>query len=374
MPTASDNAPLTIGDLGEFPLIERITARLGPAHPDTVVGAGPDDTAVLRLPNGRYQLATIDSLVAGIHFTLERFQPEDIGRKAAAINLSDIAAMGGRPTHAMASMAAPRDLPAMAALGIVDGLVGELARWGADLVGGNLTRHTGVVLDVAVLGEVSHEQLLLRRSARPGDAVMVTGLLGGAAAGLALLQHGDPLAPAFGGLDPADRFMVIARQLTPEPRLAVAPLLGPLGAHGRALAEAGAHAAIDVSDGLAADAGHICAQSRVGMRIEAARLPIDPAAARVGEAMGLDVFAWALAGGEDYELLFTADPLRADALARAVTNATGISVTAIGVVTADPARTLVLADGRSVPLAGGWRHFGNDASSGESESTYAQPR
>ncbi len=336
----------TIGSVGEFPFIDRIVARLGPSRPDTVVGAGPDDTAVLRLPGGRFQLATADSQVAGVHFLPDRTPPAWIGRKAAAINLSDIAAMGGAATHALAVLAAPPDTPADFALAIVDGLAAELARWGADLVGGNLTRGPALMLDVALLGEVDAADLLLRSGARPGDAVMVTGDLGAAAAGLAVL-----LAEADGrtvAAPPHDRDAVVRRQQWPSPRLDVAPLLG----------RAGATAAIDVSDGLAADAGHIARRSGVGLRIEAARLPVSEATRRVAVALGVDPLQWAVAGGEDYELLFTARPAAADDLAARVAAATGVPVTRIGMVTDGPDTVLARADGSVQPLAGGWRHFG----------------
>jgi len=336
----------TIGALGEFPLIDRIVARLGPPRATTVVGAGPDDTAVLRLPGGRLQLATIDSQVAGVHFVPDRTRPEDIGRKAAAVNLSDIAAMGGRPTHALAALAAPPDLAADFALRLVDGLAAELARWGADLVGGNLTRHDALVLDVALLGEVEPEGLLLRSGARPGDKVLVTGDLGGAAAGLALLMaEGDA---GNERLHPEARAAVLARQRTPEPRLTVAPLLGPVGVT----------AAIDISDGLAADAGHLCDRSGVGVRIDAVRLPIAASTRAVAAALRRDPLAWAVEGGEDYELLFTVPPERANALAAGFGLETGVPITVIGTITADPARVLVLPGGAERPLAGGWRHFG----------------
>lgn len=339
----------TIGAIGEFPLIELITARIGGSRADVLVGAGLDDTAVTRLPNGRLQLATIDSLVSGTHFLLDRFTPDEVGRKAAAINLSDIAAMGGTPTHALAALVAPDSLPSEVALGIVEGLVSELGAWGAELVGGNLARHDGLVLDVALMGETDDERLLLRSGALPGDAVLVTGDLGSAAAGVAVLLAESESGAGSVAAEPEDRSEVLARQRTPSPRLDVAPLLGP----------GGASAAIDVSDGLAADAGHICKRSGVGLRIEAARLPMADATRSVAVALGIDALELALCGGEDYELLFTARPDLADELAARVTDATGVAVTVIGSVTAERDRILVREDGTEGTLAGGWRHFGS---------------
>ncbi len=339
-----DGFGATVGQVGEFPLIDRIVTRLGPSRADTVVGAGSDDTAVLRLPDGRLQLATIDTQVAGVHFLSDHFAPEDIGRKAAGVNLSDIAAMGGTPTHALAALAAPENLAVEFVLRLVDGLAGELQRWGVDLVGGNLARHDGLVLDLALLGEVDEDRLLLRSGAKPGDAVLVTGHLGASAAGCALLVTEQDVTH----VPPEHRQAVLARHRWPEPRLEVAPLLGP----------AGATAAIDVSDGLAADAGHLCARSGVGMRVEAVALPIAPATRVVAEALGIDVLTLALTGGEDYELVFTVPALLAESLADHIQGETGVPVTRIGTVTAEGTRALVGPAGVERPLSGGWRHYG----------------
>jgi len=206
------------------------------------------------------------------------------------------------------------------------------------------------VIDVALLGEVEPDRLLLRSGARPGDVVMVTGDLGGAAAGLALLNEetergstGSTLA-----VSADDRREVLARLHEPVPRLGVAPLLRPLGAT----------AGLDISDGLAGDARHLCDRSGVGVRIEAKTLPVAAATRAIARSLNSDHLSWAVVGGEDYELLFTADPRRADVLAATVARETGVRVTPVGVVTAELERVLVLPDGGTRPLAGGWRHFG----------------
>ena len=337
----------TIGELGEFGLIEKLVARLGEPRPDTVIGAGPDDTAVLRLPNRRLQLATIDTQVEGVHFRRGGASAHDVGRKLAAVNLSDIAAMGGSPTHALATLSAPADLDAEWALDLVSGVAEELSRWGADLVGGNIARHEGLVIDLALLGEVEPDHLLLRSGARPGDVVMVTGGLGGAAAGLALLD-----APTAGTVssvvEAAHRGEVRSRLRTPEPRLAVGAIIRNMGAT----------ACLDISDGLASDVGHLCNQSGIGVRIRAASLPISAATRAVAAALGSDAVTWAVSGGEDYELLFTVRADCADELAATVWRDTGVPVTAIGWANEGPERVLVQPDDSEGPLAGGWRHFG----------------
>ncbi len=338
-----ENTPaLTVADLGEFPLIQAIVSRLGAPRADTVVGAGDDDTAVLRARDGSLQLATIDSQVAGVHFRLERVPPETIGRKLAAVNLSDIAAMGGRPTHGLLALSAPASLSSELALRIAEGLAAELARWGADLVGGNVSRAAELVLDLALLGEVEPQQLLLRSGGRPGDLVLVTGDLGAAAAGAYLLAGTEAA-----GVSAEHRAAVLARQCAPEPRLEVAPLLGPLGAS----------ACIDISDGLAADLGHLCARSQVGAVLEAQCLPIAAATRAVAEALGQDPLRLALSGGEDYELLLTAPSGAAPRLIETVAMRTGVPVVAIGRLTEGGALTLRLPDGGQEPLVGGWRHF-----------------
>lgn len=334
----------SVSSLGEFGLIDGIVSRLGQRHARTLVGAGEDDAAVLEV-GGLLQLATLDALVDGTHFERARIAPRVLGRRLAAVNLSDVAAMGGRPTHALAGLVAPPDLPARYALDVVEGLVEQLARFGADLVGGNVSRGDRLVLDLALLGEVGPDRLLLRSGARPGDVVMVTGALGGAAAARAA-RAAEPESTGI----PADDLTAVDLRLDdPEPRLSVAPLLRP----------GGATAAIDVSDGLAADVGHLCDRSGVGVRIEAVRLPVDTSAATVARALGADALAWALAGGEDYELLVTVDPRRAAALSQRVLEAAGLALTAVGEVTADAERRLILADGRRIALGGGWRHFGS---------------
>jgi thiamine-monophosphate kinase len=337
-----------VGSMGEFALIDRLLARLGPGREDTLVGAGHDDAAVLAV-GGRLQLATIDSLVEGVHFVLAEEDAKALGRRLAAVNLSDIAAMGGRPTHALAGMVAGPDLEVSFALDLVEGLAEKLACFDADLVGGNVARGARLVLDLALLGEVDESALLLRSGARPGDLILVTGALGGAAAARAY-EAAERTGTLAGDRDPGKAQLAAVRQRLhqPEPRLSVAPLLRP----------GGATAAIDISDGLAADAGHVSDQSGVGLRIEAARLPVDGAATAVAAVLDADPLDWALSGGEDYELLVTADPRRADELSTRVSEATGVPLTPVGVVTSDRRRTLVLDHGKERPLAGGWRHFG----------------
>jgi thiamine-monophosphate kinase len=242
-----------------------------------------------------------------VDFRRRHFTPSDIGHKALAASLSDIAAMGGRPRWALLSVGLPRDVwdePRF-----VEQLFGSVTglgrAHGVALVGGDISRTPEhIVIDTTVIGEAARGRAVLRAGARPGDQIFVTGALGGAAAGLRLFEHADSLAPRAARRLLDDFRPLAARQLTPRPRSEWGALLG-----GRALATA----MIDLSDGLSSDLAHLCRESGVGATVEAARIPLEPAvkgarAIRNGgfaRALEADALRLALHGGEDYELLFT---------------------------------------------------------------------
>ncbi len=334
---------MRIRDIGEFGLIDRIARALPAPGEGVVVGIG-DDVAVLRTDGTRHILATCDIQVEGVHFLRDKISPYQLGRKVVAINVSDIAAMGGLPHYLLVSLVLPKETEVEFVDGLYEGMREECTRWGAEIVGGNMAHSPdGVIVDIFLLGEVEPEHLLRRSGARVGDRVLVTGTLGDSAAGLALLLHPETVCPD------AYRDFVLRRHLTPTPRLR----------EGRAIARSGmATAAIDVSDGLASDIGHICEMSGVGVRIRADALPISEAARAVAGAVGGDSLEWALFGGEDYELLFTAPADRAGALARWVQEETGTPIAVIGEITpAQEGITLVRADGIAPLRKGGWDHF-----------------
>ncbi|MGC8873621.1 MAG: thiamine-phosphate kinase [Chloroflexia bacterium] len=339
---------MRIRDLGEFGLIDRIARRLPPPGEGVVVGIG-DDVAVLRLgeEDGRRNLllATCDIQVEDVHFLKGRIIPQQLGRKVVAINVSDIAAMGGLPHYLLVSLVLPKETDVAFVDGLYEGMQEECARWGVTVVGGNMAHSpAGIVVDVFLLGEVEPGLVLQRSGARVGDRVLVTGTLGDSAAGLALLL--GPEAECA----PDHRRQLHDSHLTPTPRLP----------EGRAIARSGlATAMIDVSDGLASDIGHICEMSRVGVRIDLEALPISEAARALARPLGKDPCEWALFGGEDYELLFTAPPDRAEELALQVQEETGTPVSIIGeIVPAEQGMSLMRSDGTRVPLrAGGWDHF-----------------
>jgi thiamine-monophosphate kinase len=337
-----DDSP-AIGQLGENRLVARFRT-LASAGPDrgVVVGSG-DDTAVLNVADRRLLLLTCDMMVENVHFRLDWARPDQIGWKAMAQNLSDIAAMGGEPAFAVASLAAPGNAPEEVAEGITRGLVSAAAEYGAALVGGDLVGSPGpVVLDVALAGWVEREVMLLRRGARPGDAVCVTGSLGASAAGLAALQRGraDQDAPE----------LQRALKAHHEPR--------PRVLEGQAIAATQrATAMMDLSDGLAEDLPRLCAESGLAARVFADRIPIDPSCTTLAGRLGLDPLSLAASGGEDYELLFTCPQDAVDEIAAAVAARTEAVVSVVGETSPGKGVVLVDAEGKAHEFARGFDHF-----------------
>lgn len=298
----------TVGEIGERALLQHLRGRI-PTGDGVEIGLG-DDAAALR--TGPLTLVTTDALVEDVHFVRRWTPPRLLGRKALSVNLSDIAAMAGVPRYATISLCLPRDLPSGFVDGLYDGLLERSAQTGVALVGGNLSATSGpLVIDVTLLGQ--GDRLLTRGGARPGDRVVLTGALGAAAAGVRLLRQGARL-DEDGRLDDlgvwtASSSAAVTRclraHLDPDPPLAFA----------RSLAEEEwAHAAMDVSDGLSGDLLAMCLESQLTARIQAACVPVDPAAAQLERARGGDPFHLALHGGEDYQLLLAVAPERLEDL------------------------------------------------------------
>ncbi len=332
----------TIKALGEFGLIARLTAGLE-SRPDVLTGVG-DDCAVLDLGGEQVLLATCDAQLDGEHFLRRTATPEQIGRRAMAVNLSDIASMGGWPRYALVSLLLPADLPTAFMDGVYAGLRAEAEQYGAVIVGGNITGSATFGIDITLLGQARRGQALLRSGARPGDALLMTGSLGAAAAGLHLLLHPEIDAPASVAAP------LVAAQLAPAPRVP----------EGRLLALSGVVTAmLDISDGLAADLGHLCERSGVGARLDEAALPIPAAARAAAQLVGQSALDWALFGGEDYQLLLTAPPDAVPRLVKTLWIATGTPLTVIGDIRPPEAGlTLQAQDGSTNPLpARGWDHL-----------------
>lgn len=345
---------------GEFDFIERIcrqeTARLDKhansslitRHSSLIKGIG-DDAAVVRQRAGFDTVITADLLVEDIDFRLERFQTRtrDLGHKSLAVSLSDVAAMGARPRFCLLSVGVPEARWQSRFLeDFYKGVRALARRYDVAIIGGDTSRTPElVVVDSIVLGEVRRGRALLRSGARAGDQIFVTGALGGAAAGLKVLEsHAVSLSALK--LTRAERRLV-ARQLKPEPRVEWGMLLGE-----KRLATA----MIDLSDGLSSDLAHLCRESRVGADVDAARLPFD-ASLKSACVAGYDVLSLALDGGEDFELLFT---VRARDIAKLPREVGGIHVTHIGEITDKRGKVRLLQGGRARALKPrGFEHFGS---------------
>ncbi len=310
---------MDISSLSEFALIARLTTGLSSCA-DVDLGVG-DDCAVLDLGGeSDLLLATCDSQVEGIHFTLQTSTPEQIGHKALAINLSDIAAMGGLPRYALVSLILPPHLPIATMDGIYTGLRREAERYSTTIVGGNIAsagKSEQLIIDITALGTVERGHALRRDGARPGDLLCVTGFLGDSAAGLYTLLHPSVSYPQ-------DALKTVqAIHCTPSPRI-------PEGRVLSALRPQVITAMLDISDGLSGDLGHLCERSHVGARLDLPHLPLSDALYTIATSVGYDPLHWALHGGEDYELLFTIAPDHAQTVIDAVLQATGTPVTIIG--------------------------------------------
>lgn len=332
MPKRRSSRPRTLADVGEADLIARIAARAGrtPGR-DWALRIG-DDAAILRPRAGDELVLSTDAFVEDTHFRFGREVPRTIGRRAMAVNLSDLAAMGAVPVGALLSLSAPPDAPLRDFDGIVAGLLAESARFGCPVVGGNLARAAQWSLDVTVIGRCRRGRALRRRGLRRGDALCVTGTLGGAALGrLRADATGRGLARV------------------PVPRLEAGQALGRLAA---------TRACIDLSDGLATDLGHLLEGTELGATLDAAALPRPRGFDRGCAALGLDPTRVIAGGGEDYELLFAVRPQRSGSADTRIAIGPvprlaaqlGLPVTCIGTITS--------AKGiRGLPSARGGHHF-----------------
>ncbi len=300
--------------MGELDLIRWIRSRLGRRDRRIVVDSG-DDAAVVRV-GGRHVLFKTDSVIDGVHFDGRRARPEEIGHKAIARPLSDIAAMAGVPTFAVVAMMVPRRMREATVRRVVLGMERTAAAFGTAIVGGDVSSHAGrLAVTVSLLGEPGERPPVLRRGARRGDAVAVTGPLGGS---------------------------ILGKHLRFRPRVREALELGR---------RFDLHAMIDVSDGLAVDLGHLCEESAVGAILAESRVPIARAARRLAARNGRPALDHALADGEDYELLFTLPARQAPSLERSGKGRV------IGEITARKGLYLRRRDGTVAELAlRGWEH------------------
>lgn len=332
---------MTVSELGERALLVRIRTRLAASAGSAdglVLGIG-DDAAVVRPARSVLTVLTVDAQIEGVHFDRQLSAPSDIGARALAVNLSDLAAMGARPRWALVSMVLPAALPVVEAEALIDGLAHEARRHGVAVVGGNIARSPGpLMIDVTAVGEVRPRQVLTRAGGHAGDELYVSGTLGAASAGLAMLRAGR----GEGNVE------CVARYRRPDARVRLGWMVG----RGRA-----ARAAMDLSDGLADAAHQIAEASGCGVEIDAAALPI-AAGARDWWAMhGEDPVVAALTGGDDYELVFAVPPKWRGRLRMVRERVADPPLTRVGVLTKDPGARVLCRDGRRDRLPGGFEHF-----------------
>lgn len=326
----------------EFAFIGRI-AHLAAAVPgyagvQIVRGIG-DDTAVLKIGSQALLWAT-DMMVEGVHFRLDLSDPFRLGWKALAVNLSDIAAMGGVPAGALLSCAFPSRLLGAWGEELIGGFVQCAKQFECPILGGDTNRSDRVVLDVSVLGVVEGEPLL-RSTTKPGDRLFVTGQLGDSRAGLERLLR-DGLAKAE-----ADDPDAVRSHLQPVPRLSA----------GQSAARHGASAMMDLSDGLGADLPKLCMASGCGAVVEERLIPVGESAKRWALQTGQKAVLFAAAGGEDYELLIAVPPERVDSFRTGVASEGDVPLTEIGYLASEEGIVMKGEDGQRVPLPAGWEHF-----------------
>ena len=320
----------------EFSLIERIRSLTEQSRDDVRLGIG-DDAAVLAVPAGQELAVAIDTLVEGVHFP-RGTSAVDIGWKALAVNLSDLAAMGATPAWALLALTLPEPDQAFVE-GLAEGFAQLAKPHRLALVGGDTTRGP-LSISVAVHGFVAPGKALMRSCAKVGDAVLVTGTLGDAAAGLHALAH--PFAVEEQRSDARD--LLVARLNRPTPQLAAGSALRDL-----------AHACIDISDGLIADLGHICTASGVGAEIDASLLPLSPSLMAIYDDASAQQFA--LTGGDDYELCFTV-PMNRLADVQSDLSRLGCGVTRIGRIVEGQGVSVRGVDGQWLETEqAGWNHF-----------------
>lgn len=341
-----------ISEVGEFGLIDRMKAVLGAPTDEDVLAGIADDAAVYRIGGGKVHIVTTDALIEAVHFDRTFMPLQHLGFKALSVNASDIAAMNALPRFATVALGLPNNITVEQVEALYRGLQQAAATYGCTIVGGDTTAARFLTLSVTVIGEAREEQVVYRSGARPGDMLCVTGDVGAAYAGLQILleqrrrlqEEGEDYEP-----DIADVHYVIQRQLAPQAQVGVIRDWAERGVQPTAL--------IDVSDGVASEIHHICAQSGVGARVYTSALPIALETRDVADHFSEDVDTYALFGGEDYELLFTMPKALLDTLDPTTFVVIGeITTPETGVQVQTPEGNLISLG------AGGYQHFSEDAS------------
>lgn len=333
---------MSIKDIGEFGFIDRIS-RGCLIRPDSIVKAIGDDAAAFQTGADRLTLVTTDLLVERVHFLREATSGFNLGYKALAVNLSDIAAMGGIAREAFVSIAIPEECSLKYLDDLYNGMKRLAAEFDVNILGGDTTSSkTDLIINVAVTGTVKESEILLRSTAQVGDIIFSTGYLGDSRAGLHLILNNTPA-------ESAALKELFNAHILPKPFLREGLFLA---------ACRDVHAAIDVSDGLSSDLGHIAKESRVGARLDAHRIPVSPHLHTFCARFGFDPVDFALAGGEDYTLLCTIGRDSADKVARTYLSKFNQSLYPIGEIT-DTGRIELVEDNDKVRVITptGWNHF-----------------
>lgn len=336
-----------IDELGEFGLIDRMKEILGPPTSDDIVVGIMDDAAVYRISDDRVHLVATDALIEGVHFDRLFMPMEHLGYKSLAVNISDIVAMNGIPRYATIALGLPNTVSIEQVEGFYRGVRHACDAYGVEVLGGDTTAARHLTISVTVIGEADMKDVVFRRGARPGDLICVTGDLGASYAGLRVLlnerkrmrDEGESYHP-----DLAHYEFVIQRQLRPKAQLDII--------NGWRLAGVKPRALIDVSDGLASEINHICNQSDCGAVVHVSAVPIAFETRDVADEFHEDVDAFALFGGEDYELLFAISPEDVEKLDETTFNIIG------EFVEKEQGVQVRLPEGESMPLTpGGYTHF-----------------
>ena len=289
---------MKLSDIGEFRVISSIRSDLKDFQKEVIVGIG-DDTAVIKVSGEKLLLFTSDSLVEDVHFKWDYTSPFQVGWKALVVNISDVAAVGGNPTHCLVSLALPSDTERNLVREVYRGLKKAASKYRVGIVGGDTVRAPSFIITVSLLGEVKRENIVLRSGAKPGDLIYVTGQLGSSGAGLACLK-----APNW-KVKPEIRQFLIKKHLMLSPRLV----------EGQKIASSQiATSMIDLSDGLASDLHRLAEESKVGAVLWEDEFPTALATEQLAKVMGKSLLEWILYGGEDYELLFAVPPNKKEKL------------------------------------------------------------
>lgn len=329
---------MEIREVGEFGLIDQIKENTIYDQASVLVGIGDDAAVTVPTPQ-RLQLLTTDMLVESVHFDLTSSSPYQLGYKAVAVNFSDIAAMGGKPKHVLVSIAIPSYVDVEFITKLYDGMKSICQEFGANLVGGDtVSTPGGLVINVAVTGEVMPEDVVRRSGAKVGHVVAVTGTLGDSALGLKLTTM------AQWPNDDESALVLINRHLMPKPQVLL----------GQKIAQTKASSMNDISDGLASELNEIAKASHVGMHIEEKLIPISKESKKIAAALNINPYEAALYGGEDFQLVFTIDR---EKLAQLQQENPELSLTLIGEVVAETGVTLLRENQRSALEPKGYNHF-----------------